>query len=53
MTSTAHTTPQTEVERLRALWWEAVERSLAGDRAACKEAVRLFRLYLAAKEGVT
>lgn len=28
----------------------ASERSLAGDRAACKEALRLFRAYRDAKE---
>jgi hypothetical protein len=46
------TTPTTtDIDRLYALWRLAVEKSLAtGDRAACREALRLFEQYTLAKE---
>jgi hypothetical protein len=49
MTTTTPTTA--DVDRLYALWRLAVEKSLAtGDRAACREALRLFEQYTLAKE---
>jgi hypothetical protein len=46
------TTPATtDVDRLYALWRAKVDESIAtGDRAACREAQRLFEAYQVAKE---
>jgi hypothetical protein len=45
------TTTTTDIDRLYALWRLAVEKSLAtGDRAAFREALRLFEAYTIARE---
>ena len=46
------TTPtDTDVDRLYAAWRAKVDESIAtGDRAACREALRLFEQYQIARE---
>lgn len=46
-----HDDPQQEADRLYALWRAAVADSIAtGDRAKCREALRLFEAYQVARE---